>query len=554
MSKFSNRFLVLTMTAFLFFVTGGLALAQTRAYRVSDRQVSNLLLTIERDSDSFRNLMTTALDRSSWNGTRTEDEIQNYVNDFEASTDALKRNFEDRRSVSADVTDVLERAGNIDRFLRQYRLNTQVSNAWTRVRTDLNTLATYYNVRFNWNQSGNNYPNTGNFPNNPNNTPNNYPDDRYPTGNNNNAANRLTGTYRLDASRSTDVQAEIDRAIVGLNANQIDRISRQASRRLEAPEELAIERTGRSVTIASSKSPRITLNADGRTVSEQMPNGRTMNINANIVGDQLTINYTGDRINDFYVAFNPIRGNFRNAGDDLRVTRRIYLEGVNRQISVDSYYTKTSPVAQFDTIYRGDNAGNSGGNIDNNFPNNNGSYTVPNNTQLTAVLRGDLDTRNSKEGDRFTMEVTSPSQYNGAVIEGRIGRVERSGRVSGRAQLELDFETIRTRNGQTYSFEGFVQSARTADGENVQIDNEGAVREGDSQTKKTVGRAAVGAALGAIIGAIAGGGSGAAIGAGVGAGAGAGSVVLQGRDDLNLKSGTELTITATSPRSVTENR
>jgi hypothetical protein len=546
MNKFLGRFSVFAVTAILFYVTSWGAFAQTRPVRVNDRQVSNLLLTLQRDSDSFRNVVSMALDRSSWNGTRTEDEIQGYVNDFRSSTDTLKNSFQDRRAVDADIRDVLSRAGNIDRFLRQYRLNAQVSTAWARVQSDLNTLAGYYNISYNQNQNNGNQDNR--YPNN-----NNYPDNRYPSGNSNTSVNRLTGTYRLDISRSTDVQAEIDRAVAGLNDNQRDRVSRQAARRLEAPEELAIERSGRSFTIASSKAPRITLNADGRTITEQTPNGRTINVSATVYGEQLVINYSGDRMNDFYVAFNPVRGSFRDATDDLRVTRRIYLEGVNRQISVDSYYTKTSPVANFDTIYRGNN--NAGNNNDNRYPNNNnGNFNVPNGTQLTAVLQNDLDTRTSKEGDRFTMQVNSPSEYNGAIIEGRVGRVERSGRVSGRAQLELDFETIRMRNGQTYNFEGFVQSARTANGDNVQIDNEGSVREGDSQTNRTVGRTAVGAALGAIIGAIAGGGSGAAIGAGVGAGAGAGSVILQGRDDLNLRSGTELTITASSPRGVANNR
>jgi hypothetical protein len=51
-----------------------------------------------------------------------------------------------------------------------------------------------------------------------------------------------------------------------------------------------------------------------------------------------------------------------------------------------------------------------------------------------------------------------------------------------------------------------------------------------------------------IIGAIAGGGKGAAIGAAVGAGTGAGSVLIQGRDELDLPSGTEVTIRASSPR------
>ena len=55
-------------------------------------------------------------------------------------------------------------------------------------------------------------------------------------------------------------------------------------------------------------------------------------------------------------------------------------------------------------------------------------------------------------------------------------------------------------------------------------------------------RAAIGAAVGAIIGAIANGGKGAAIGAVIGAGAGAGSVYIQGRDDLTLPRGTEITL------------
>jgi len=63
-----------------------------------------------------------------------------------------------------------------------------------------------------------------------------------------------------------------------------------------------------------------------------------------------------------------------------------------------------------------------------------------------------------------------------------------------------------------------------------------------------VTRGGIGAALGAIIGAIGGGGKGAAIGAAVGAGVGAGSVYVQGRDDLELRSGTEMTIRASAPQ------
>ncbi len=83
-------------------------------------------------------------------------------------------------------------------------------------------------------------------------------------------------------------------------------------------------------------------------------------------------------------------------------------------------------------------------------------------------------------------------------------------------------------------------------GKTVNVDTEGAVR-GENQTKETAKRGGIGAGLGAIIGAIAGGGKGAAIGAIIGGSAGAGSVYVQGRDDLELKAGSAITVQASSP-------
>jgi phage tail tape-measure protein len=159
----------------------------------------------------------------------------------------------------------------------------------------------------------------------------------------------------------------------------------------------------------------------------------------------------------------------------------------------------------------------------------------------------DVSSATAREGDRFTATVRQPSQYEGAIIEGHVSNVQRSGRVSARSQMTLNFDRIRIRDGRSYRFAGLLESVRTALGDTVKVDNEGSVRD-DDQTTKTVERAAIGTAVGAIIGAIAGGGKGAAIGAIVGAGGGAGSVYVQGRDDLDLNRGSELTIRATAPR------
>jgi phage tail tape-measure protein len=158
-----------------------------------------------------------------------------------------------------------------------------------------------------------------------------------------------------------------------------------------------------------------------------------------------------------------------------------------------------------------------------------------------------LSTETAREGDRFTAVIRQPGQYEGATIEGHVSSIQRSGRITGRSEMTLNFDTIRLRDGRSYRFAGILEAVRTSRGETVSLDNEGAIRE-DNQTNRTVQRTAIGTAVGAIIGAIAGGGKGAAIGAIVGAGGGAGSVYVQGRDDLELEPGAELTIRSTGPR------
>jgi hypothetical protein len=136
-------------------------------------------------------------------------------------------------------------------------------------------------------------------------------------------------------------------------------------------------------------------------------------------------------------------------------------------------------------------------------------------------------------------------EFRGATIEGYISGVGRSGKVSGQSNVTFNFEKITLKDGQTYDFAGFLQSIRDQNGKTVNVDNEGTAR-GDSQTRETVKRGGIGGGIGAVIGAIAGGAKGAAIGAIIGAGGGAGSVIVQGKDDLQLLPGSTITVQASS--------
>ncbi len=480
-------------------------------YRVSETNVRTLITRLETNTDNYRRQITLDLDRSVLNNTRSENSLNTSISDFEDAVDKLKVNFNARRSTSADVDEVLNRGYAIDSFMRDYRLSTSTQTQWTAIKRDLDTLSNYYNVTWDWNRQ---------------------PTTRFDQ--------MLNGTYRLNAAQSDDVTAIVDNATSTLyQANQRDRVRNNLERRLTSPDMLAIEKSGSQVTIASSTSPQVTFNADGTPRTETNNNGRVTKITATSSYDGVAISYEGERMNDFYVNFIPM------SNGQLKVVRRLYLENRNDTITVASIYDKVSPTAQWSQVTNG-NVATTTGSLNNTF-------AIPNNTQMTAVLTTPVSTKASQNGDRFQMEVTSPSQYQGAIIEGRVARTERSGRVTGRAQVSLEFDTIRLRNGQTYRFAGIVNAVTTASGEKVAVNNEGVVRD-NSQTSKTVQRAGIGAALGALIGAITGGGSGAAIGAGVGAGAGAGTVILQGRDDVELGNGTEFSITASAPANVSLNR
>ena len=504
------------------------------AYRMNDRQLDALLRRIENGADRFRADVSTSLDRSRYDGTRAEDNINQFIRDFENATDQLRSRFNARTSASSDVENVLRQATYIDDFMTRQTLPMRAENSWTTLRGDLNQLASAYSVAWNWDVRslpgyGNETTAGGVFDN-----------DR--RGGGMRAAGRLTGTFRLDPSQSDNGTTVAENAVRNLPFGERARVREQLMRRLESPEMLAIERNGNNVTIASSRAPQTTFVANAPESREQLPNGSYSRVTSTIQGDRLVVRSAGNRETDFTVTFDPIEG-----GRRLRVTREIWNErlGVN-PIVVQNIYERTADVAQWN-VYTGTTAGyDQPGSQTGVNTTAAGDFVVPDGQMLTARLETDLTTKTAQTGDRFTMTVTSPQQFQGAVIEGHVASSSRSGRVTGRSDLALNFDTIRY-NGRTYQFAGFIDSVRAMNGETVQVDNEGTVRDNDSQTRTTTQRAAIGTAVGAIIGAIAGGGKGAAIGAVIGAGAGAGSVYAQGREDLELMSGSEVTIRASAP-------
>jgi uncharacterized membrane protein len=489
--------------------TGGSSTGNTN-YQLNDWQMRQLIDRLNTRSATFSRSLRQDLNRPS-NDRYRVDEVRQQLSQFETALVQLRNRVNSRQSSSADAQNVLDRAAFLNSYVTDQRLSYQTTNNWNTLRQDLDRLASAFNIAWNWSTA----------PGVP--------------GGSSGTSGDLTGTFRLNTSRGDDVRSAIDNATRTLSAAERQRVYESLLRRFDPPQMLAIDRRGNSVTIASTRAPQINFVADGREQVETTPQGRSVRVRAMLSGDTLSITRTGERANDFTVTFDP-----SSDGRELLVTRTLYSDRFNQPITVRTYYDRTSDVAQLNVYDTNREGGNVGGDVAT------GSFVIPNGTELVAVLNNDLSTQNIREGERFTMTVRG-GQYDGATIEGSVLNVERGGRVSGRSEMTMDFDTIRLRNGQSHRFAGILESVRTPSGEVVRVDNEGAVRDSD-QTNKTVTRTAIGTAVGAIIGAIAGGGKGAAIGAVLGAGAGAGSVYVQGRNDLELTAGTEVTLRATGPR------
>lgn len=481
-----------------------------RSFRLSESELTLLIQQIENGGDKFRVSLTDAFDLRPYDRTRSEGNMNDALRGFKKATDQVRIRFDAGQLVSDDVQRLLELAQPIENFTRANSLTDRARDDWSTLRTNLNLLANAYSISPSWINTPSSQ--TG------------YKD-----------ANRLTGTFRLDSARSDNPRDKARRATQNLRPDERQEVADQILARLESPEMLSIERRGTTMTIASSLAPKSTFEADGRERQEQLPNSRSTRVIATLRGEQLVVSSNGYKEDDFNVTFDATEND-----NSLRVRRQVYSDRLTQPVVVDSVYNRTADIAEWN-VYKASRS------VLRNASANRGELTVRDGETVVAILNNNLTTKLSQSGDLFTMTVRDPSQLQGAVIEGTVGNVDEGGRLSGRSEMSLTFETIRLPNGQTYRFAGILESVRTLNGDAIKVDSEGSAQ-GANRTTQTIQRTGIATAVGAVIGAIAGGGKGAAIGGIIGGAAGAGSVFILGKDNLALPSGTELTIRSSGPR------
>lgn len=180
-----------------------------------------------------------------------------------------------------------------------------------------------------------------------------------------------------------------------------------------------------------------------------------------------------------------------------------------------------------------------------------GAIRIPAETILLVELQRPLSTDVSQRGDPFEARVVEPREYEGAIVHGRITRLQRPGKVKGTAEIQLTFDEVRLPDNRTAPIHAEVVEVIDTGGNGSvsEVDREGGVK-GKSSTKNDVAKVGAATGVGAIIGAIVGGGKGAAIGAAIGAGVGTGGVLSSSGKDIRLEQGQRLRIRTSTDTSI----
>lgn len=177
---------------------------------------------------------------------------------------------------------------------------------------------------------------------------------------------------------------------------------------------------------------------------------------------------------------------------------------------------------------------------------------IPGKSDIFISLQQSLNTKSARSGDKFSSQVEVPVTAHdrivipvGSYIIGFVDRSKRAGRLKGKAELTLKFDTVILPDGTTRYMRAGVHSS---EGYATDLDNEdGRIQGQGGANGEVVGGAASGAVTGSIIGILVGSsrgsvGRGAAAGAAIGAAVGGLMALFRRGDDVVLPRGSTLTI------------
>jgi type IV secretion system protein VirB10 len=184
-------------------------------------------------------------------------------------------------------------------------------------------------------------------------------------------------------------------------------------------------------------------------------------------------------------------------------------------------------------------------------------YVVDSGLKIPLSLMNTISSKQAAEGDRVYLETMYPVLVNGKIVippgsyvAGTVTQVKRPGRIKGKGELYLRFDSMTLPNGVTREFKARVGGLEG--GASNELDRSEGKIKGNSDKGGDAQTIAQGAQLGTMVGGIAGAAtgrplSGLGMGGAGGAAAGLAGVLLTRGPDVVLQKGTMLEMVVDRP-------
>jgi hypothetical protein len=172
------------------------------------------------------------------------------------------------------------------------------------------------------------------------------------------------------------------------------------------------------------------------------------------------------------------------------------------------------------------------------------AFSIPPGTRILLDMINSVSTKHAQVGDRIYLETAFPVLSGnrivipqGSWVTGTITEVKRPGRVKGRGELQVHFDSLTLPNGVNRNFRSDLGAIDARDDQTLKREQDKVTGPGNKKgdVGTVVGTTVAGTVIGSGVGAAAGNaGKGAGIGSGVGAAAGLLGVLMTRGPDATL--------------------
>ncbi len=126
-----------------------------------NRNLRDVARRLDDRSGDFQSHLDSALDRSRYDDTRQEDNINELARQFRNAASRFRDRVDDRDGGSNEARQLIQIGSRMDNVMSRLRLNARAQSDWSQIRQDLRVVGSAYGIGYNGGYGNGGYGNGG---------------------------------------------------------------------------------------------------------------------------------------------------------------------------------------------------------------------------------------------------------------------------------------------------------------------------------------------------------------------------------------------------------